>query len=86
MQQTDNIDKLLEEWDRVAQIPCLSKDSVDEVIDHESLKCTIDLYAREVKRCRLINDDQLEQYYTQCFMEAYDDFHKTFFYRIMKHG
>jgi hypothetical protein len=86
MQQSANINDLLEQWEHIKTVSCPKGDSLDEAIIHEHAKNRVDHLAYSVRRSRLENDQYNEQRYTDLFAQSYNEFTSNFVYRVLKNG
>lgn len=84
MQQSNNVDDLLEQWEQVKNTPIPTPCSLTEALEFTRLKNTISDLSRQIRNSRLENDTHAEEYYLKYFNELYDSFSKDFVYRVLK--
>lgn len=85
-QSTNNVDELLEQWEKLKNVSAPRNDSMVEVITHACVLNQIESYAHSLRNSRLTNNKQDELAYTAKFVELYYDFSKDYVFKVLKNG
>jgi len=84
MQISDNIDELLEEWERIKHTPYTDVANKDEIMAFICWKMVIDEHAQGLRNARLTNNKDSEQAASDLFKDAYIRFSKDFVFKVLK--
>lgn len=79
-----SINELLEQWEQIKQKSCPTAEDIADASRYIRALDQVDHYAKEIRNCRLTNNQIDEARNTVRFIEAYYDFTKDFVYRSLK--
>ena len=84
MQQSANIDKLLEEWNQIKSLATPLSATADEAIKFANIKDNISSTVHALQVSRLQNDSTAEQFWSDHFCEIYNKFNKEYMFKVLK--
>ena len=86
MHQSDNIDTLLEEWNKIKDCVIPTPTTAEEAIRFTNSKDMIASTVHSLQISKLQNDATAEQFWKQNFCNIYNQFTKEYTFRILKSG
>lgn len=81
-----DVDSLLEQWERIKHASLPKTENINEAINYEFSKKTVEDAAHDIRKSRLENDPHNEQYYSVIFKEQYTRFARHYVYKVLKDG
>lgn len=79
-----NVDKLLEEWNRIRDVSVPVSITAEEAIKFANVKDHISILVNALQVSRLQNDSKAEQFYSQQFSESYKNFTKEYIFKVLR--